>query len=57
MMMVIIMNKYTITDIIIPNKEKEIAIAHAILVIEDYDYTFSKETKLLYLRQLSHETR
>ena len=52
----IIMNKYTITDITIPNEEKEIAITHAILIIEDYVYTFSKEADRLYLRQLPHET-
>ena len=40
---------------IIPNKEKEIAITRAILIIEDYDYTFSKEAGRLYSRQLSHE--
>jgi len=51
-----IMNKYTITDITIPNKEKEIAITHAIFIIEDYVYTFSKEADRLYLRQLPHET-
>jgi len=50
------MNKITITDITIPNKEKEIAITHAILIIEDYDYTFSKETKWLCMPQLPHET-
>ncbi len=50
------MNKYTITDMTIPNKEKEIAITHAILIIEDYVYTFSKETERLHLPQLSHET-
>ena len=50
------MNKYTITNITISNKEKEIAITHAILIIEDYDYTFSKETERLHLPQLPHET-
>ena len=43
------MNKYTIIDITIPNKEKGIAIIRAILIIEDYDYTFSKETRRLYM--------
>jgi len=50
------MNKYTITDLVIPNKEKGIAITHAILIIEDYVYTFSKEADRLHLRQLPHET-
>lgn len=50
------MNKYVITDMKIPNKEKEIAITHAILIIEDYVHTFSKETKWLHMSQLPHET-
>lgn len=50
------MNKITITDMVIPNKEKEIAITHAILIIEDYAYTFSKETKWLYMPPLPYET-
>ena len=51
------MNKYTVTDITIPNKEKKIAITHAIFIIEDYVYTFSKEADRLHLRQLPHETK
>lgn len=50
------MNKYTITDMTIPNKEKGIAITHAILIIEDYVYTFNKEADRLHLQQLPHET-
>lgn len=50
------MNKIIITDMTILNKEKEVAITHAILVIEDYVHTFSKETERLHMPQLSHET-
>ena len=54
------MNKYIIKEILslkIINKETgEVLAEWEPLIINENDYTFSEETELLHLRQLSHET-
>ncbi len=54
------MNKYVIENIfslkIISKETGEVLAEWKPLMINENDYTFSKEADRLYLRQLSHET-
>jgi len=54
------MNKYVIEDIlslkIISKETGEVLAEWKPLIMNENDYTFSKEADRLYLRQLPHET-